>query len=408
MGWNSQWSANPSSAARQTRSRSSAVAVRSSRPLGPGRRLRLVRERALHLQRVTDELVAACLVDAPGQVVPLGEDPSRERVRRGPFAGPCLQRAGQRVAGLDTRLGQQAHVDPVARPLAALVQVAVPDEAAVRSYGDPHVLLGVESGLLEPVLDHAPRSRRRPPEPLSVLVQERGDRLRLVRPRGAQLDATAPSLDWPGGDDLVRTRRARPGAACPVDELADCARVAVERDGATVLNYGPVGGYGPLREWVAERHGVTTRAGARHERIAAGPVPALRAPGRAGLAGARRGPDLRPRAPHRRPSRGRARRPSRWTTRASIPTGSSSRPPSCTRSRPSRTRAAARSRSSGAAGWPSWPATGACSCSRTTPTPSSATRASRCRASTSSRGARASSTRSRSRRSSRPGCGSAT
>jgi len=42
----------------------------------------------------------------------------------------------------------------------------------------------------------------------------------------------------------------------PVDELADCARAAVERDGPTVLNYGPVGGYGPLREWIAARHGV--------------------------------------------------------------------------------------------------------------------------------------------------------
>jgi 2-aminoadipate transaminase len=42
----------------------------------------------------------------------------------------------------------------------------------------------------------------------------------------------------------------------PVDELADCARTAVERDGATVLNYGPVAGYAPLREWVADRHGV--------------------------------------------------------------------------------------------------------------------------------------------------------
>jgi 2-aminoadipate transaminase len=30
----------------------------------------------------------------------------------------------------------------------------------------------------------------------------------------------------------------------------------VERDGTTILNYGPVGGYGPLREWVAARHGV--------------------------------------------------------------------------------------------------------------------------------------------------------
>jgi 2-aminoadipate transaminase len=42
----------------------------------------------------------------------------------------------------------------------------------------------------------------------------------------------------------------------PVEELADCARAAVERDGANVLNYGPVGGYGPLREWIAELHGV--------------------------------------------------------------------------------------------------------------------------------------------------------
>jgi 2-aminoadipate transaminase len=42
----------------------------------------------------------------------------------------------------------------------------------------------------------------------------------------------------------------------PIAELADCAREAIERDGAAVLNYGPVGGYGPLREWIAERHGV--------------------------------------------------------------------------------------------------------------------------------------------------------
>src|SRR5437764_2226449 len=41
-----------------------------------------------------------------------------------------------------------------------------------------------------------------------------------------------------------------------VEELADCARAAIERDGRTVLNYGPVGGYGPLREWLADQHGV--------------------------------------------------------------------------------------------------------------------------------------------------------
>ena len=42
----------------------------------------------------------------------------------------------------------------------------------------------------------------------------------------------------------------------PVAEFADCARAAIERDGATVLNYGPAGGYGPLRAWIAERHEV--------------------------------------------------------------------------------------------------------------------------------------------------------
>ena len=51
--------------------------------------------------------------------------------------------------------------------------------------------------------------------------------------------------------------RGVPAPECiPVEELADCARAAIERDGTTVLSYGPVGGYQPLREWIAERHGV--------------------------------------------------------------------------------------------------------------------------------------------------------
>ena len=51
--------------------------------------------------------------------------------------------------------------------------------------------------------------------------------------------------------------RGVPAPEClPVAELADCARAAVERDGHTVLSYGPGGGYAPLREWIAERHGV--------------------------------------------------------------------------------------------------------------------------------------------------------
>ena len=51
--------------------------------------------------------------------------------------------------------------------------------------------------------------------------------------------------------------RGVPAPEClPVEALADCARGALERDGRTILSYGPVAGYGPLREWIAERHGV--------------------------------------------------------------------------------------------------------------------------------------------------------
>jgi DNA-binding transcriptional MocR family regulator len=42
----------------------------------------------------------------------------------------------------------------------------------------------------------------------------------------------------------------------PADELADCAHAVALREGARIFSYGPGGGYGPLREWVAERHGV--------------------------------------------------------------------------------------------------------------------------------------------------------
>jgi DNA-binding transcriptional MocR family regulator len=47
-----------------------------------------------------------------------------------------------------------------------------------------------------------------------------------------------------------------PVQALPIEELADCARAAIQADGANVLNYGPVAGYGPLRQWIADRHGV--------------------------------------------------------------------------------------------------------------------------------------------------------
>ena len=56
---------------------------------------------------------------------------------------------------------------------------------------------------------------------------------------------------------VISFARGIPAPEClAVDELADCARAAIERDGHSVLSYGPGGGYAPLREWVAERHGV--------------------------------------------------------------------------------------------------------------------------------------------------------
>jgi 2-aminoadipate transaminase len=42
----------------------------------------------------------------------------------------------------------------------------------------------------------------------------------------------------------------------PIEELADCAKTAIERDGAAALLYGHTLGYQPLREWIGERHGV--------------------------------------------------------------------------------------------------------------------------------------------------------
>ena len=57
--------------------------------------------------------------------------------------------------------------------------------------------------------------------------------------------------------DVVSFARGVPAPEClPVEEMAECARAVIERDGPTVLSYGPGGGYAPLREWIAARHGV--------------------------------------------------------------------------------------------------------------------------------------------------------
>jgi 2-aminoadipate transaminase len=56
---------------------------------------------------------------------------------------------------------------------------------------------------------------------------------------------------------MISFARGAPAPEClAVEDLADCARAALERDGIAILSYGPGGGYGPLREWLAERHAV--------------------------------------------------------------------------------------------------------------------------------------------------------
>src|SRR6187200_1779791 len=51
--------------------------------------------------------------------------------------------------------------------------------------------------------------------------------------------------------------RGAPAPSCLDPALiSDCARAALERDGTTILSYGTGGGYGPLRELLAERHAV--------------------------------------------------------------------------------------------------------------------------------------------------------
>jgi 2-aminoadipate transaminase len=57
--------------------------------------------------------------------------------------------------------------------------------------------------------------------------------------------------------DAISFARGVPAAEfLPVAELADCAKAALEGDGSVVLSYGSTLGYRPLREWLAERHGV--------------------------------------------------------------------------------------------------------------------------------------------------------
>jgi 2-aminoadipate transaminase len=79
--------------------------------------------------------------------------------------------------------------------------------------------------------------------------------------RGASNAAAGSFMSGPDSRvafvEPISFARGVPAPEClALEELADCARAAIERDGATALNYGPAGGYAPLREWIADRHRV--------------------------------------------------------------------------------------------------------------------------------------------------------
>ena len=76
--------------------------------------------------------------------------------------------------------------------------------------------------------------------------------------RGATRARTSGfSTSYTGGVDAISFARGVPAPEClPVSELADCAKTALERDGSVALSYGSTLGYAPLRECLAERHGV--------------------------------------------------------------------------------------------------------------------------------------------------------
>ena len=84
-------------------------------------------------------------------------------------------------------------------------------------------------------------------------------------------------------------------------------RSAFDRDPGGTTAYGTSVGYVPLREWIAEKHGVDGRAGDRHQRLDAGRRVPVRAARRSRRRRRRREADLRPHAA--RPAQARRRHP---------------------------------------------------------------------------------------------------
>jgi 2-aminoadipate transaminase len=73
-------------------------------------------------------------------------------------------------------------------------------------------------------------------------------------------EATGVTPETPVGSLTVASISFARGAPAleliPAAELAECAYAVAQREGAKIFAYGPGAGYGPLREWVAEQHGV--------------------------------------------------------------------------------------------------------------------------------------------------------
>ena len=186
--------------------------------------------------------------------------------------------------------------------------------------------------------------------------------------------------------------RGAPAPEClDASALAECARAAIAGD-PSVLGYGPAGGYGPLRAWLGERHGVD----ASRIALTNGSLQGFFFYARTILA-ERPGRVLVEAPTYDRPLTLLA---DLGVDVEAVPQDEDgldldaleaalarAAPRSSTRSRRSRTRAAGRCRRSAGAGSSSSRAPTTCPCSRTTRTGSSATRATRRRCCTSSRAA---------------------
>ena len=111
---------------------------------------------------------------------------------------------------------------------------------------------------------HRRRGRRPHPLLLRAAVRRRRHLLRVAVARDracarfAAMSARSTTLALMAATPISFARGAPAPDLIPADELADCAHDVARRDGARVFAYGPGSGYAPLREWVAERQGVTT------------------------------------------------------------------------------------------------------------------------------------------------------